>query len=231
MNVADIMTRDVLAVPETVSIHEAAALMVDRGVSGLPVVNDDNVPIGIITEGDLILRQRAPSLKRRSWWSLLFSDAEAMARDYQRSAGMTVGEVMSRAVVSVGPEWPIESVASMLDRLHYRRMPVVDRHGRLVGIVSRADLIKALAVAPVPSGSGPRADEDLATDMRGRLAKESWVSQHAITVEAVKGVLWIYGTVESETERAAIETMARTVEGCRTVRNNLTIRMVLLPTL
>jgi CBS domain-containing protein len=223
MNVADIMTRDVITVAPTASIHEAARRMVEHGVSGLPVVNAQGVAIGIITEGDLILRQKAPAVKRRSWWTLFFSDPDRLAREYQRAAGITVAEVMSPDVVWVGPDWPVESVASMLDRLHIRRMPVLDASGLLAGIVSRADLIKALAVAP-PRTAAQKADAGLAAEMRRRLATEEWISTSRLSVEALHGVIWISGTVESEVERSAIETMARAVEGCRGVTNGLAVR-------
>ena len=222
MKVADIMTQDVIAVAATTLIRDAARLMVQHGVSGLPVVNEEGVPIGIITEGDLILRQRSPSSRRRSWWTLFFSDAEHLAREYQRVAGVTVGEVMTREVVSVGPEWPAESVASMLDRLRFRRLPVVDRLGRLIGIISRADLIKMLAAAPRPATEG-RADAALAEEMAGRLAQQRWVAP-GVSVEVTGGVIWIWGTVDSETERSAIETMARSIDGCRAVENHLRLR-------
>src|SRR6266508_6234321 len=92
MNVADIMTRDVITVSATTSIPAAARLMVDHGVSGLPVVGQGGALVGIITEGDLIVRQKARPLTRRSRWALFFADPEGLARDYQRAAGTTVGE-------------------------------------------------------------------------------------------------------------------------------------------
>ena len=225
MNVADLMTRDVIAVSPSTPIHDAARLMVDHGVSGLPVVNERGVVVGIITEGDLIVRQKERSPKRRSWWALFLADADRLAREareYQRAAGITVGEVMSRDIVTAGPEWPVETAASMLDRLHIRRLPVVDAGGQLVGLVSRADLIKALAVTPGRSGA-PLADAELAAEMRARLEAEPWVSDHSLVVEAIDGVLLIWGTVESEAERSAIHTMARAIDGCRGVDGNLVV--------
>jgi CBS domain-containing protein len=222
MNVADIMTRDVITVSATTSIPAAARLMVDHGVSGLPVVDQRGAIVGIITEGDLIVRQKTPPLTRRSRWALFFADPEGLARDYQRAAGTTVGEVMTREVAWVGPEWPIASVASKLEWLRIRRLPVVDASGQLVGIVSRGDLIKALAVTPVAI-AGRRPDTDLAADMRARLARESWASS-GISVEAVDGVLRLSGMVESRAERSAIETMARAVDGCLGVEGQLILR-------
>lgn len=218
MTVDEIMTRDVITVKPETSIHAAARLMVDHGVSGLPVVDDQGQVVGIISEGDLIIRQRPR--ERVSWWRNFFSDSEQLARDYQKRAGATVGEVMTRALVSAGPGLSLESVAAILDKHRIRRVPVVS-DGRLVGIVSRGDLIKALAAAP-PSRP-PLSDAQLVREMRARLAQEPWTS-HFIVVEAKNGVISLWGFVQGAAERAACETMARAIEGCKGVDNRLAMR-------
>jgi CBS domain-containing protein len=142
MTIEEIMTRDVITVSPTTPIHKAARLMVEHGVSGLPVVDDDGRLVGIISEGDLILRQKRRD--ERPWWRWFFEDGEQLAREYQKAVGTTVGEVMTRSVVSISPVWGIEMAAAILQNRRIRRLPVV-HDGQLVGIVSRADLIKALA--------------------------------------------------------------------------------------
>jgi len=143
MTIEDVMTRDVITVGPTMPIHKAAQLMVEHGVSGLPVVNDDGQLVGIISEGDLILRQTRRS--ERPWWRRFFEDGEQVAREYLRATGTTVGEVMTHPVISISPVWGIETAATILQTRGIRRLPVV-LDGRLVGIVTRADLIKALAI-------------------------------------------------------------------------------------
>jgi CBS domain-containing protein len=218
MTVDDIMTRDVITVSPQTTIHAAARLMVDHGVSGLPVVDDEGQVVGIISEGDLIVRQRPRA--RASWWHLFFSDSEQLAREYQKCAGATVGEVMTRTLISAGPGLSVESVAAILDRHRIRRVPVLSG-GRLVGILSRGDLIKALATAP-PSRA-PLFDAELVREMKARLAREPWVSR-IIVVEAKDGVISLWGLVNGSAERAACETMARAIEGCKGVENQLAIR-------
>jgi len=142
MTVEEVMTRDVITVSPTTSIHQAARLMVEHGVSGLPVVDDDGRLVGIISEGDLILRQTRR--EDRPWWRSFFENGEQLAREYQKAVGTTVGEVMTRSVATISPVWGIEMAAAILQNRRIRRLPVV-RDGQLVGIVSRADLIKALA--------------------------------------------------------------------------------------
>ena len=223
MKIEEIMTPDVITVGPETPIHRAARLMVDHGVSGLPVVDERGAVVGIVSEGDLIVRQKGP--ERRSWWKLFFEDAEALARDYQKKMGTTVGDVMTRDVLSLSPKHPIEAAARMLDEHRVRRLPVVD-DGRLVGIVSRGDLVKALAAAP-PAGAG-LSGTALVDEMRARLARETWTSPHALVITANDGVLSLYGLVWSQGERSAIETMARGIPGCTAVDNHLVVEAEVL---
>lgn len=172
-----------------------------------------------VSEGDLIVRQKAR--ERGPWWKSFFEDAERLAREYQKKAGTTVGEVMTRGVISVSPELPLESAALILDKHRIRRLPVV-AGDRLVGIVSRSDLIKALVKA-VPAGA-PLSGTQLVAELQARLDREPWATPHALVINASDGVLSLWGLVESAAERSAIETMARGIEGCAGVENHLIVK-------
>jgi CBS domain-containing protein len=215
MRVQDVMTPDVITVAPEVFVHKAARLMSDHGVSGLPVVDADGRVVGIVTEGDLILRQAGPRARR--WWNRFFADPDALAREYQKAAGTTVGEVMTRAVVSIGPAVGIDTAARILHDRGLRRVPVV-RDGRLVGILARGDLVKALAAAPAFNVWAP--DDEIVQEMRKRIKDEPWTSR-GVVVEGVDGVITLWGTAASEAERSALETMARAIPGCRGVDNRL----------
>jgi len=224
MNVSQVMTRDVISIPPETPIHKAARLMVDHGISGLPVVDDDGVLVGIISEGDLILRQ-----KRRepvSWWRAFFDDGERLARDYQKATGTIVGELMTQPVITAGPTLPLEVAAAIMDNCRVRRLPIVFRN-QLVGIVTRGDLIKALATAPRPGRDV--SDAGLQAQMTARMAHERWTSSCNVVIDAHDGVISLLGVVDSETKKSALETMARTIEGCRSVDNQLMIRSRLTP--
>src|SRR5207249_5165422 len=131
------------------TIQRAARLMVQHRVSGLPVIEHGRL-VGIISDGDLILRQRRH--EPHPWWHRFFEDGKQLAREYEKAVGTTVGEVMTRPVVTISPVWGVEVAASILDSRNIRRLPVV-LNGRLVGIVSRADLIRALAASSVRATS------------------------------------------------------------------------------
>jgi CBS domain-containing protein len=215
MKVQDVMTADVITVGPEVLVHKAARLMGDHGVSGLPVLDAGGRVIGIVTEGDLILRQAAP--RPRHWWQRFFADPEALAHEYQKAAGTTVGEIMTRAVVSVSPTLGVDAAARILYDRGLRRVPVV-RDEQLVGILTRGDLVKALAAMPVFVVSA--SDDELVRTMRERMKAEPWTPV-GIFVEASDGVIKLSGVTASETERSALETMARAIPGCRAVDNRL----------
>ena len=147
--VGDIMTSVPITADAAMSVDEAARLMLERGVTGLPVTQDGAV-VGVITQADLVVRLVPRS--RVSWWTV-FIDHERLARECQQARGATVGEVMSRPAVVVAADDPLEMAARLLEEYRIGRLPVLD-HGRLVGIVTPSDLLRALAGSPstLPKG-------------------------------------------------------------------------------
>jgi CBS domain-containing protein len=221
MKVLENMTRDVITVTPTTPIHDVASLMANHGVSGLPVVDDKGSVVGIVTEADLLVRQKPRT--RMSWWRL-FLDGERLAREFQRAVGTTAGEVMTREVISIGPDLPIEAAAAILHESGIRRVPVV-ADGVLVGILSRGDLVKALAGVP-PRTAAPVSDARLVEAMKAYMAAEPWASR-GLVVEAVAGVLTLRGLVGTQAECAALETMARAIPGVAGVDNQLVVHATL----
>jgi CBS-domain-containing membrane protein len=147
-------------------------------VSGLPVVDADGQVVGIVSDGDLIQRQRRP--KVRPWWRLFFEHGEKLAREYRKIVGLTVGDVMTRPALVISPVFGIETAAAIMDNRQIRRLPVV-RDGQLVGIVSRGDLIKALAMsAAAPTAEALDSDatsRDGGVAARGRDAASGRLSR------------------------------------------------------
>lgn len=221
MRVRDNMTRDVITVAPTTPIHEVASLMANHGVSGLPVLDEKGAVVGIVTEADLLVRHKPRT--RTSWWHL-FLDGDRLAREFQRAVGTTAGEVMTREVISIGPDLPIETAAAILHEQKIRRVPVV-ADGALVGILSRGDLVKALAGAP-PRSVAPVSDVRLVEAMQACIAAEPWTPR-GLVVEAAAGVLTLWGLVNTQAERAALETMARSIQGVQGVNNQLVVQAAL----
>jgi len=216
MNIAEVMNWDVIAVTPGTSIQEAARLIVSHGVSGLPVVDDDGMVLGMVSDGDLIVRRRPRP--RAPWWHDVLRGDDPAARDLRFAGDVTVAEVMTHPALTVGPDLPLAAAARVLDEYGIRRVPVVSG-GRLVGLVSRGDLIRALA--RFPDAPAP-LDGRLVAAMRSRINRGGWQSL-AVVVEASDGVIALWGVVRSAAEREALEDLANTIEGVRHVDNRLAV--------
>ena len=142
MQAQDVMTTWVATLGANATVREAAQLMAERRVSALPVIDDEDRMIGIVSEGDLVRRAELGTETAGSWW--LVALAKGAAADYRKTHGVAVSDVMTRRVVSVGPSTPLADVAQLMEKHRIKRLPVLDA-GRLVGIVSRADLVRSLA--------------------------------------------------------------------------------------
>src|SRR5580704_8408939 len=137
VKVSDIMTREVITVTAETTLEAAVRLMVERRVSGLPVVDG-------VTEGDLLRRVETGTEKHHSRWAELLVSPGRLAAEYVRAHARKIGEIMTEKVVAVAPDTPLVDVVSLMETNNIKRLPVVD-DGRLVGIVSRANLVAALA--------------------------------------------------------------------------------------
>jgi CBS domain-containing protein len=146
----DIMTTDVVSVGADTPTQEIARLLLDKGISAVPVIDRNGTPVGMVSEGDLIGRNDADREARRDWWLVLLAEGEALSPeflDYLRRTGRTARTVMTTPVVTVGEETPAGEIARLLTAHRIKRVPVV-RDGRVVGIVSRADLLRVIPTAP-----------------------------------------------------------------------------------
>jgi len=155
MQACDIMTPDVLTVRPDTGLAELVRLLLERRISAVPVVEDGAV-VGIVSESDLLRRPELGTAPARPRWLLLFGFAERDAAAYTKTHGRTAGEVMSQPVISVAEDAAVEEVARLMDRHRIKRLPVL-RDGRLVGIVTRSDLVRALArkLQETPSPAPP----------------------------------------------------------------------------
>lgn len=222
MKAKDVMVRDVVAVSATTPVREAARMMVDHRVSGLPVVDADGRVVGIVSEGDLIHRAETGTERRRSWWLEALAGAEELARDYVLSHARKVGDVMTRRVISAGEEAELRQVAALMDRHRVKRVPIV-RDGRLVGIVSRADLVKAyLQVATQPAQA--MTDAEIRRRLDDVLAHEPWLDTALLNVSVDGGVVELGGCVSSDEQRKALQVAAEALPGVRSVHNHVVVR-------
>jgi len=148
MKASDVMTRDVVSVAPDTSVRKIAALLLSKGISAVPVVDGAGAPLGIVSEGDLIGRKEAESEERQDWWLTILAEGEEVNRELLANFNYPrASDLMSAPVVTVNEETSLRDIADILTSHRIKRVPVV-RDGRIVGIVSRADLVRALVAAP-----------------------------------------------------------------------------------
>lgn len=176
MQARDVMTTPVVSVTPDTTVHELALLLVKHRISAAPVVDGEMHVIGMVSEGDLIRRDEIDTAKksRGSWWlNMLGTDSDAA--DYVKSHARTAGEIMTRETVCVKEDTPLADIAAILESRHIKRVPVL-RDGRLAGIVSRSNLVQALASAAVekPAAGSSASDADIRAMLMGELAGRGW---------------------------------------------------------
>src|SRR5690606_11257928 len=143
MRARDIMTTSVVTVSPETRVPDIARVLLERRISALPVVDGAGRVIGIVSEGDLLHRAENKTERRRSWWLDLISSADTLAEDYVKSHGLTAKDVMNAPVISATPDASLAELATLLERHGIKRVPILE-NGALVGIVSRADLLRGL---------------------------------------------------------------------------------------
>ncbi len=214
MKALDVMVRDVVTVKPQDSVAKAVELLAEHDVSALPVVDDDDNVVGVISEADLIHREEIGTEKQRPRWLEAVTPASKLAGEFAKSHGRRVDEVMSTDVVSAAEDTPLGEIATLLERHRIKRVPIL-RGGKLVGIVSRSNLIQALASSQASSGagSGTESDRKIRLDLLGRLSDQTWTDFGERNVIVSDGVVHLWGLVGSEEEHKALLALAEDVPG------------------
>ncbi len=219
MNAADIMVKDVVTVGPDAPVMDIAALMLERHISGLPVVDGDGRVLGIVSEGDLIRRPEIETDRVKLGWLRLLVSDEARARDFVKHHGRTAREVMTQPALSVAVDTPLAEVVRLMERHRVKRLPVVER-GKLAGLVTRTDLLRALVSRKSPPAAELK-DEELRARIDAMLRREDWASSAMVHVRVENGVAQLWGTVESKEQREALLVAVRGVPGVKDVQPHL----------
>jgi len=229
MKAKDVMTTKVATVGPDMPVNAIAALLLERHISAVPVIDDDRRILGIVSEGDLM--RRGETERRPSWWLAAFSNAEELAREFTKTRGIRAKDVMTREVLTVTEETPIATIAELLEKRRIKRVPVV-RDGRIVGIVSRADLLRALAVQDIkPMVPVTQDDRVIRDQLLAVLKREPWADTHLLNILVSDGVVHLWGLVGSDAEQKALRVAAETIPGVRGVEDHLHLSRTLPATL
>lgn len=223
MKAADVMVSDVITVHMDTPVAKIAEVLLANRISAVPVVNDKDTLVGIVSEGDLMHRVEAGTEQRRSWWLELLAGKETLAHEFVKSHARKAADVMTRSVISVKPDTPLGDIASLLEKHGIKRVPVVI-NGKIAGIVSRANLIQALVnLGQVKTPSGSVDDTTLHRNILAELRSKSWLDPTAINVIVNNGTVELWGIVDSVAEKNAIRVAVEVTPGVRQVSDKLVI--------
>lgn len=221
MHASQVMTRSVVTVPADATVYAAADILLGARISAAPVVDADGRMVGIVSEADLMNRPETGTVPAKSWLQRLLTDETRLARDYVRSHSHHVADVMTRKVITADERMPLQEIAALMQRNGIKRVPVV-RDGKVVGIVSRANLLQGLlAREPYPSAALP-GDDEVRTEVSRALDAYRWASGIS-NVVVDSGVVSLWGHVSSQAAKEAIRVATENVAGVRRVTNNIVV--------
>ena len=223
MNAADVMVTNVITVGLDACLQDVAHLLLTNRISAVPVVDSNGKVVGIVSEGDLMRRAEAGTGRRRSWWLSLLTGKEGLAAQYVKEHSREVADVMTRDVITATPDTPLQDIANILEKNSIKRVPIIE-DGKMVGLVSRANLLQALASLRKQIEGGTPNDTKIRETVVQRLNAEPWLRSSLINVIVQDGTVELWGIVDSPTEKKAVRVAAEETPGVRAVNDNLIIR-------
>jgi len=220
MIVADVMTRNCITVAPDATVEDAVNLMLSRHISGLFVVDKAGDLAGVITEGDLLRRDELGTQRNRPWWLRLLASPAKQAADFTQANGRFVRDVMTEDVLSVAQDAPLEDVVELMEKNRIKRLPVT-AEGHVVGVVSRADLLRALIGRARTAEPLATDDRSIRTAILSALEAQSWAPMTTLNVTVANSVADVWGTITNEEERRAIHVVVENTPGVKTVHDHL----------
>ena len=221
MRAIDVMTSEVISVDENASVITVAKLLAERGISAVPVVDSENRVISMVSEGDLLHRAETGTERRQSWWLEMMASTNRLAGDYIKSHSGNVKDVMTRDVLSVTETTSVADIAILLETNRIKRVPVL-RDGKLVGIVSRANLVRALAMTiNEPTSSTEADDRTIRDNLLAELKAQRWAEVAPANITVKDGVVHLWSSYLSEQEKRALVVAAENIPGVRRVEDHM----------
>jgi CBS domain-containing protein len=224
MKVSEVMTRDVVVARPQTTVRDVAALMVQKRISGVPVVDGEGRLVGILSETDLLHRAETGTEKRHKWWLSALIDDDRLAREYAAAHARRAEDIMTRQVVTVDPDADLAFVADLLDRRKLKRVPVV-KDGRVVGIITRGDMVRALEMSQSALKAPlPRDTAELVQSINERMRRAKWLDSSLVSVSVKDGVAELTGLVASHDQRRALRVLVEDTPGVVRVDDNMHVK-------
>lgn len=216
----DLMNPAVVTVGPDASVSDIAALLMEKRISAVPVIENDSKLCGIVSEGDLMRRISSEGDDKRSWWLKMTASNSEEARDFLKARGRTAKDIMTRNVTTVNEDTEVSEVAQLLESRHIKRVPVTD-DGKVVGIISRSNLLQLVAGQKTEVKSQiSLTDRELRRQIYDVLSNKNFASHGSLNVIVSDGEVELWGWVETEAERDALILAASEVPGVKTISDH-----------
>jgi CBS domain-containing protein len=222
MKAADVMVTNVISVTPDVLVQDVAYILLSNRISAVPVVDDGGKLLGIVSEGDLMRRTEIGTGRHRPWWLAMLTGREVRTVDFVKEHSRKVTDVMTSRVVTATPDSSLQDIATLLEKNGIKRVPIV-KAGKVVGILSRANLVQALATTRKQHDPEVN-DSEIRESLMARLRATSWAHPALINVIVQDGTAELWGVVDSQAERKAVCVAAEITPGVRGVDDHLIIR-------
>ncbi len=223
MKAADMMTSPVVTIGPEATVRDAAWTMLTNRISAVPVLDGRGRLVGILSEGDLLRRAETGTQRRRSWWGMFGVGSEELAAEFVKSHGRKVADVMSRNVITADEDASAPEIARLMETHGIKRVPIV-ADGKVVGIVSRADFLTALAGVQHTAPDADRDDAKLRAAIIARLGRMPWIQPSIVNVAVCDGSVELTGLADSEAQRRAVRIVVETTPGVRAVQDNMRVQ-------
>jgi CBS domain-containing protein len=221
MKAKDVMSRNVISVAPDATVLQAARLMLQHHISGLPVIDGKGQLVGILSEGDFLRRQETHTERRRSRWLEFLMGPGRTAAEYTHSHGSKVSEVMTDAVVhTVSEDTSIEAIVELMERHRIKRVPVL-RGREVVGIVTRSNLMHAMVSLVRSAPAAAKDDATIREKLLAEMQKEKWAPAATVNVVVRNGVVELWGMIFDERQRNALKVAAENIAGVKAVKDHL----------
>ncbi len=219
MQAKDVMTTEVITAKPNDTVADLAKTLLEHGISAVPVVEGEKV-VGIVSEGDLVSRAEiGTDTHHRSWWLQLFTSDSKLTNEYVKSHAHKVSDVMHKDVITVSEDTDLSEVAHLLEKNRIKRVPVV-KGGKLVGVVSRADILQKLAAHQENPMEAAPDDSALRDKVNHEIRSHGWSNPISFSVTVTDGVVDLWGIYRTSDERDAARVAAESVKGVKKVQDH-----------
>jgi CBS domain-containing protein len=220
MKAKDVMTRNVISIAPDATVLQAARLMLEHHISGLPVIDKAGQLVGVVSEGDFLRRRETGTERRRSRWLKFLMGPGRIAADYIHSHGRKVSDVMSGDVKTIGEDAALEDIVQLMEKWRIKRLPVL-RGDKVVGIVTRSNLMHAVVSLARSAPAEPKGDDAIREQLQTVMQREPWAPVATVNAVVRDGVVELWGMISDERQRDALKVAAENIAGVKAVNDHL----------